>query len=273
MPELPEVETVRAGLHDLVVGRQIIDVQVYESRLRYPVPTNLADVLIGQTVQSFTRRAKYLLMSIGAQIVILHLGMSGSLRWVSDGQSAQKHDHIDIVFAGGGRLRFHDPRRFGLVILAQPPVEQHPLLVHLGPEPLSDGFDGPWLFDRSRGRRVAIKSLLMDNRIVVGVGNIYANESLFLCGISPKKPAGELTDQQCVMLVDTIKKVLTAAIEAGGTTLQDFVNGHGKPGYFQQELYVYGREEQPCLLCGTMIERCRIGQRSTFYCPECQRLE
>ncbi|EAT16294.1 bifunctional DNA-formamidopyrimidine glycosylase/DNA-(apurinic or apyrimidinic site) lyase [Desulfuromonas acetoxidans] len=272
MPELPEVETVCAGLHDLVVGQQIVDVRVYESRLRYPVPMELADVLSGETVVSLRRRAKYLLMDIGPQVVILHLGMSGSLRWVSDGQTPQKHDHVDIVFSGGC-LRFHDPRRFGLIVLAPPPVEQHRLLAHLGPEPLSDDFDGQWLFEKSRGRRIAIKSLLMENRVVVGVGNIYANESLFLSGMAPKKTSGELTDQQCVILVDKIKKVLAEAIKAGGTTLQDFVNGHGQPGYFQQKLYVYGRDEQPCLICGTMIERCRIGQRSTFYCPECQKLE
>ena len=271
MPELPEVETVRAGLHDLVFGNRIVAVHVYESRLRYPVPADLPQILRGQTVVSLKRRAKYLLMSIGEHQVILHLGMSGSLRWVTATQPAQKHDHLDIVFAGGGCLRFHDPRRFGLVVLAKPPVEQHLLLAHLGPEPLSETFNPQWLFDRSRGRRIAVKSLLMDNRIVVGVGNIYANESLFLSGLSPHLPAGQLTSGQCVTLVAKIKQVLNAAIEAGGTTLQDFVNGHGQPGYFQQKLYVYGREEQPCLVCGTMIERCRIGQRSTFYCPECQK--
>ena len=271
MPELPEVETVCAGLHDLVVGNQIVAVQVYESRLRYPVSAELPHRITGKTVVSFSRRAKYLLLSVGTEQVILHLGMSGSLRWVSDDQPPEKHDHVDIVFANHGCLRFRDPRRFGLIVLAEGPVERHPLLVHLGPEPLSEAFNTQWLFDKTRGRRVAIKSLLMDNKIVVGVGNIYANESLFMSSLPPQLPAGELEEKECEVLVANIKKTLKKAIQAGGTTLQDFVNGHGQPGYFQQQLFVYGRDQQPCFECGTMIECCRIGQRSTFYCPECQK--
>lgn len=273
MPELPEVETVRAGLCDLVVGNRIVDVRIYESRLRYPVSMELPEIMNGKTVISFTRRAKYLLMSIGSYQIIFHLGMSGSLRWVTDEQPPEKHDHVDIVFSDQGCLRFHDPRRFGLIVAAESPLDNHPLFVHLGPEPLSEAFDSQWLFDKSRGRRVAIKSFLMDNRIVVGVGNIYANESLFLSGIAPKQTAGELTFEQCEALAAKIKEVLTEAIKAGGTTLQDFVNGQGQPGYFQQKLYVYGRDDEPCLVCGTMIERCRIGQRSTFYCPQCQKVK
>jgi formamidopyrimidine-DNA glycosylase len=273
MPELPEVETVRAGLHDVLVGNNLTVVSVYQSKLRYPVPGDLSDRLAGQRIVSLARRAKYLLVAFEQHTVIIHLGMSGSLRWLPNFQPPKKHDHIDFHFTDGGCLRFHDPRRFGLVVLTEPPVDNHPLLSHLGPEPLEDSFNSQWLFNHSRNRKVAVKSLLMDNKIVVGVGNIYANESLFLSRIDPRLTAGELTAEECEILATTVKKVLLAAIKAGGTTLNDFVNGHGSPGYFQQQLYVYGREEQPCLVCGTMIARCRIGQRSTFYCPECQGLK
>ncbi|MCD6527804.1 MAG: bifunctional DNA-formamidopyrimidine glycosylase/DNA-(apurinic or apyrimidinic site) lyase [Desulfuromonas sp.] len=270
MPELPEVETVRAGLCDLITSQTIREVKVYQSKLRYPVPADISARISGQVVQGFERRAKYLLLKMPHEAVIIHLGMSGSLRWLSACTAPEKHDHVDILFTNGGCLRYRDPRRFGLIVLSPYPPAQHRLLSSLGPEPLSDRFDALYLYEKSRSRRLPIKSFIMDNHCVVGVGNIYANEALFSSGLHPKLPAERLTMEQCYALVGTIKDVLSAAIAAGGTTLQDFVNGHGQPGYFQQQLYVYGRAEQPCLKCGTFIETVRIGQRSSYYCPECQ---
>lgn len=270
MPELPEVETVRAGLQDLVCGQTIRQVEVFQPRLRYPIEADFSVRLVGHKVLRLARRAKYLLFELERKTLLVHLGMSGSLRWSDPEQPRHPHDHVEILFDGAGCLRYRDPRRFGLLMLASPPVAQHPLLRHLGPEPLSDEFNSVYLFEQLRRRKTAIKNLIMDNRLVVGVGNIYANEALFACGLSPYLPGASLSSGQCLQLVTAIKQVLRAAIAAGGTTLQDFVNGRGNPGYFQQQLYVYGRAGEACLRCGEMIENGRSGQRSTFYCPRCQ---
>ena len=273
MPELPEVETVRAGLQDVLLNQTISTVRVYQGKLRYPVPDQLPSCLNQQTVISFERRAKYLLLQIATGTVLIHLGMSGSLCWHNSLQPRQKHDHVDFLFENGGCLRYSDPRRFGLILWhpGNTPLD-HRLLSKLGPEPLSDNFTPEYIFNKSRQRRRAIKTFLMDHHIVVGVGNIYANEALFKAGIHPERMAGELTLEEYRQLVQIVKEVLKTAIKAGGTTLQDFVNGHGAPGYFQQQLFVYGREGQPCLSCNTPLIKKRIGQRSAFFCPSCQPL-
>lgn len=271
MPELPEVETVRAGLTDLIVGQTIDAVNIYQGKLRYPVPEQLAALLAGQKVSALQRRAKYLLLRVATGSVIIHLGMSGRLCWLPEIAPTQKHDHVDFLLSNGSCLRYHDPRRFGMILWhpgAQP--LEHRLLNSLGPEPLGSEFTGDYLFNISRNKKRPIKTFIMDNHIVVGVGNIYANEALFKAGIHPERHAGTLTAGEYSRLADIIKQVLRAAIKAGGTTLQDFVNGEGKPGYFQQQLFVYGREGQPCLSCGTMLVKKRIGQRSAFFCPHCQ---
>ncbi len=272
MPELPEVETVVNGLKDLLVGHTIAQVKVYQPQLRYPVPVQLPALLSQQQVVSFERRAKYMLLKVETGTVLIHLGMSGSLCWVENDTPQQKHDHVDFIFQNGGRLRYRDPRRFGLVLWHANTEEQpHRLLASLGPEPLTNEFDSDYLFGITRGRRRAIKTFMMDNHIVVGVGNIYANETLFKAKIHPQQTVDQLDYAQCEELVQIIKEVLSLAIKAGGTTLQDFVNGHGAPGYFQQQLFVYGRAGQPCLSCGTTIVNIKLGQRSSFYCPQCQR--
>lgn len=274
MPELPEVETVRAGLTGVVVGQTITAVNIYQGKLRYVVPENLPQLLAGRKVLGLDRRAKYLLLHVTTGTVIIHLGMSGRICWQHDVQPIQKHDHVDFLFSNGGCLRFHDPRRFGLILWQEgSDTLEHRLLKNLGPEPLSNNFNANYLFAISRSKKRPIKTFLMDNHIVVGVGNIYANESLFKVGINPQRLAGDLSMLECEKLVLIVKDVLKAAIEAGGTTLQDFVNGHGAPGYFQQQLFVYGREGQPCFKCGTTLLKQRIGQRSAFFCPTCQPIE
>jgi len=271
MPELPEVETVRNGLKDILIGQTLQTVHIYQEKLRYCVPQQLKQLLPCNKVLGFDRRAKYLLLRVAEGSVLIHLGMSGSLRWLETFELAKKHDHVDFVFEDGGCLRFHDPRRFGL-ILWHPGNDSttHRLLKSLGPEPLTAEFNATYLYEISRNKRRAIKTFLMDNHIVVGVGNIYANEALFQAGIAPQQHAGTLTIADYNRLVKIIKQVLAKAIEAGGTTLQDFVNGHGSPGYFQQQLFVYGREGQACFKCKTPILNKKIGQRSSFYCPLCQ---
>jgi len=236
MPELPEVETVRAGLTDVVVDQIITSVNIYQGKLRYAVPENLSQLLSQQRVLGLQRRAKYLLLRVATGTVIIHLGMSGRICWQDDVKPLQKHDHVDFLFTNGGCLRFHDPRRFGLILWQQGDNPfQHRLLNKLGPEPLSNDFNAAYLFAISRNKKRPIKTFLMDNHIVVGVGNIYANESLFKAGINPQRLAGNLTLPEYERLVVIVKDVLEAAIKAGGTTLQDFVNGHGAPGYFQQQ--------------------------------------
>jgi formamidopyrimidine-DNA glycosylase len=270
MPELPEVETTRRGLLPHVVGRTISHVEVREPRLRWPVAKDLPRTLAGARIAQLARRAKYLLFATDAGTLLVHLGMSGSLRYLPVALAPAAHDHIDLHFEGGGALRFNDPRRFGSLILTNAPAA-HPLLKDLGPEPLSDEFDADYLWRTSRNRRVAIKQHLMNCRVVVGVGNIYASEALFRAGIHPRRTAGRISRARFEPLVGAVRDVLCDAIDEGGTTLRNFVGGDGKPGYFRGSLRVYERDGSPCLRCGTAIERRVQGQRATYYCPRCQR--
>lgn len=270
MPELPEVETTRRGIAPHLIGQAVSDVVVRQSRLRWPVPPRLRRQLSGQKIRDVTRRGKYLLLHTDAGSVILHLGMSGSLRLVATDEAPLPHDHVDIVLTNRRVLRLRDPRRFGAVLWTTRPPHTHPLLRSLGPEPLEDTFSADYLFTRTRGRRVAIKSLIMDSKVVVGVGNIYASEALFLAGVRPGGAAGRISQARCEHLVRMIREVLTEAIAAGGTTLRDFTNGEGKPGYFQQRLRVYGRAGEACVQCGEIIRHKMLRQRATYYCAHCQ---
>lgn len=271
VPELPEVETTRRGVSPLVTGRRVSAVVVRESRLRWPVPRALPERLTGRQVSAVERRAKYLLLRCGAGTVLIHLGMSGSLRVVPAATPATPHDHVDIVLDDGQALRLRDPRRFGAVLWLTDDPSKHPLLAALGPEPLGDGFDGAYLHRHSRGRRASVKAFVMDSRVVVGVGNIYAAEGLFRAGIHPRRAAGRISAGRYHTLAVALRTVLSEAIDQGGTTLRDFVAEDGRPGYFRQRLNVYGRQGEPCLACATPLAGCRIAQRSTVYCPNCQR--
>ncbi len=273
MPELPEVETTRRGIAPHLEGREITEVIVRQTRLRVPVPADLVDRLVGARVLEIRRRAKYLLFSLeGAEAMTLlwHLGMSGSLRIARIGELPKKHDHIDLVLDNGAMLRYHDPRRFGFVDWLAGSVEQDRRLARLGPEPLSAAFDGQRLYSLSRGRRLAVKPFLMDNAVVVGVGNIYAAEALFLAGIDPRRAAGRISAERYDRLAAAAKEVLVAAITQGGTTLRDFVGGTGEPGYFKQRLNVYGRHHQPCRRCGVELRLVTLGQRASVFCACCQ---
>ncbi len=270
MPELPEVETVRAGLAPILTDRRLGKVEVRCKKLRYPLPRNLAAKLNGSRVRKVRRRAKYLLIHTNRGCLIVHLGMTGTLQVVPARQVAQKHDHVDIGIGQGQKLRFRDPRRFGAVLWTEGDVDLHPSIVHLGPEPLQDSFTGEWLYTKSRKRKAAIKTFIMDNKVVVGVGNIYASESLWRAGILPKRAAGRISRARMDVLVEQIRNVLSDAIEQGGTTLKDFKAADGELGYFAQELAVYGREGEPCAKCKTPIQRAVLGQRSTFWCSGCQ---
>ena len=275
MPELPEVETTRRGLAPHLEGRQVEGVVLRRADLRWPIPPEISTVLPGQRIEAVRRRAKYLLLETDAGSALLHLGMSGSLRVLPRSATAGPHDHADLLLAGdrdAGRrlLRFNDPRRFGS-LLWQPPGEVHPLLRGLGPEPLSDAFDGDLLHARSRGRSAPVKTFLMDQAIVVGVGNIYAAEALFVAGISPWRAAGRISLARYRALADAVKTILAAAIERGGTTLRDFTAPDGAPGYFEQELAVYGRGGEPCRGCGRPLRQDWIGQRASAWCAHCQR--
>ncbi len=272
MPELPEVETTRRGIAPHIVGEKVAKLVVRNDRLRWPIPKDLASTIKGEQLRSLTRRGKYLLLEFQAGYVLWHLGMSGSLRVLPPGQqpSVQTHEHVDLCMANGVVLRFHDPRRFGAVLWANHPVFEHDLLSHLGPEPLSEDFDWQYLYQKSRKRKQPIKTFVMDSKVVVGVGNIYANEALFAAGIRPTKPAGKLTKAQAEILEEEIKKVLARAIEQGGTTLKDFIGGDGKPGYFAQQLNVYGRGNEPCVNCQKPLKEIRMGNRTTVYCSQCQ---
>jgi formamidopyrimidine-DNA glycosylase len=270
MPELPEVETTRRGVEPFCTGVRVRGLLVREPRLRWPVPPHLADAIRGQRIDAVARRAKYLLFRLSTGTLMVHLGMSGSLRVTSEDEPPGFHDHIDLLLQGGRCLRYNDPRRFGSWLWL-PPDETHPLLDNLGPEPLGDLFGGELLYRRSRGRRAPVKQFIMDGRVVVGVGNIYANEALFLAGIRPDCAAGRVGLARYQRLADTIKQVLTSAIDQGGTTLRDFVGGDGKPGYFAQQLFVYGRGGKPCKRCGKKLQEVRLGQRNTVYCVACQR--
>jgi formamidopyrimidine-DNA glycosylase len=271
MPELPEVETTRRGVEPYCTGRLVLELKVRESRLRWPVPAQLPKLVQGQVIEKVERRGKYLLFRTTAGSLLMHLGMSGSLRVASPDAPISLHDHIDILLEGGACLRYHDPRRFGSLLWLPPKDDDHPLLANLGPEPLSPEFSGAFLYRRSRGRKGSIKSFIMDAKVVVGVGNIYANEALYLSGIRPDRAAGRISSDRYQRLAETIKQVLTSAIAQGGTTLRDFVGGDGKPGYFAQQLHVYGRAGQPCKACGTVLREQRLGQRSSVYCVTCQR--
>ncbi|NIB39552.1 bifunctional DNA-formamidopyrimidine glycosylase/DNA-(apurinic or apyrimidinic site) lyase [Pseudomaricurvus alkylphenolicus] len=271
MPELPEVETTRRGIEPHILGRPVQAVTVRQPSLRWPVPDDLASQLEGRKLQAVLRRGKYLLLGFSTGTLILHLGMSGSLRIVSRREDAGYHDHVDIDFGAKAVLRLNDPRRFGAVLFTEEEPEHHPLIEHLGPEPLSDTFSGDLLYQRSRKRKQAVKTFIMDSKIVVGVGNIYANEALFSAGIRPTSAAGRISKERYRRLASEIKAVLARAIEQGGTTLRDFVGGDGKPGYFQQQLLVYGRTGKPCRECDRPLKEIRLGQRSTVYCSHCQR--
>ncbi|MDV7983157.1 bifunctional DNA-formamidopyrimidine glycosylase/DNA-(apurinic or apyrimidinic site) lyase [Pseudomonas paraeruginosa] len=270
MPELPEVETTRRGIAPYLEGQRVERVIVRERRLRWPIPEDLDVRLSGQRIVSIERRAKYLLLGAEAGTLISHLGMSGSLRLVESGTPASRHEHVDIELASGMSLRYTDPRRFGAMLWSLAPLE-HELLRNLGPEPLTDAFAGQRLFELSRGRSMAVKPFIMDNAVVVGVGNIYASEALFAAGIDPRKPAGSISKARYLRLAEEIKRILAIAIERGGTTLRDFVGGDGQPGYFQQELFVYGRGGEFCKVCGSTLREIRLGQRASVYCPRCQR--
>jgi len=311
MPELPEVEITRRGLAAHLTGLSIADVVIRNASLRWPVPKNLSKLLCGKTILSLKRRAKYLLMDCGnghsriaapdneihharsplpnplprageganeslrefhvAGTLILHLGMSGSLRILPANTPAEKHDHFDLILNNGTLMRLRDPRRFGAVLWHSGDVHAHPLLASLGPEPLEDDFDARYLYQATRGRSVSIKQCLMNNRVVVGVGNIYTNEALFRAGIKPQLAAGKLSLPRCAKLVEEIRATLAEAIRLGGSTLRDFVGTSGQPGYFQQHYWVYGRGGEPCRKCGSPIKQIKQGQRSSFYCGVCQK--
>jgi formamidopyrimidine-DNA glycosylase len=271
VPELPEVETTCRGISPYIVGKHVKTVVVRQSRLRWPISPELKKTLPGQEILNVTRRGKYLLLTATHGTVIIHLGMSGSLKLVEKNVAPKKHDHFDIVFNNNQVLRFHDPRRFGAVLWTTKSPLKHPLLSSLGPEPLEKNFTADYLFERSRKRRVAIKTFIMNSKIVVGVGNIYACEALFRSGIRPTTAAGKISKIRYQRLLSAIKDVLQAAIAEGGTTLRDFTNGEGKPGYFKQKLLVYGRAGEPCTVCGKSIKRSQQNQRTTYYCSHCQR--
>jgi formamidopyrimidine-DNA glycosylase len=276
VPELPEVEITRRGLATHLTGLVIADVEIRNGSLRWPIPKNLPRLLRGQTICSLRRRAKYLLMDCGNGTLILHLGMSGSLRILPENTPAGKHEHFDLVLNNGTLMRLRDPRRFGAVLWHRGDVRKHKLLARLGPEPLGDEsceneFDASYLYQSTHGRSVKIKQCIMDNHIVVGVGNIYANEALFRAGIKPQLAAGKLSLPRCAKLVAEIRATLAEAIDLGGSSLRDFVDTSGNPGYFQQQYWVYGRGGEPCRRCGSPIKQFRQGQRSSFYCGICQR--
>lgn len=269
MPELPEVETTKNGLAPHIVGKRIKAVNIYQPQLRWPIAEE-AKALVGITSGEIYRRAKYMLWEFPSGSLVMHLGMSGTMRVVSTQTALKKHDHFEVVFEDGSALRFNDPRRFG-AILWQPAGDTLSVLSQLGPEPLSDDFDGKYLHTALSKRKGAIKNAIMDNKVVVGVGNIYASESLFMSGIHPKRAANKVSLARCNLLAGFIKAVLEKAIGEGGTTLKDFTKTDGSPGYFAQQLNVYGRADLPCNQCGTLIKKQVIGQRSSFYCSKCQR--
>ena len=271
MPELPEVETTRRGLEPFVVGAKIRDLIVRNPHLRWPVARNIAQHVRGREVNAINRRAKYLLFDCGTGNLLLHLGMSGSLRVLDESAAPQKHDHVDLVLANGKLVRFTDPRRFGSVHWAGGAPERHPLLAQLGVEPLSPEFDGAWLHAATRGRSVSIKHFVMNANQVVGIGNIYASEALFLAGIDPRLRAGRLSLQRAEQLVEAVKDTLGAALAAGGSSLRNYRHSDGELGNFQLRCNVYARADEPCRRCQAPIRMLRQGQRSTFFCPGCQK--
>lgn len=279
MPELPEVETTLRGIEPFIRGRNVTATTLREARLRWPVTPKLPQLLKGRQLKALHRRAKYLLFDFnedspsewGGGTLVMHLGMSGSLRLVEPGTPPRKHDHLDITFADEWLLRFHDPRRFGAALWVEGDPSSHQLLRNLGPEPLTEEFNGDYLYRNSRLRKLPVKQFLMNNQVVVGVGNIYASEALFRAGVSPLRQAGSISLKRYQLLAEGVQEVLSEAIAQGGTTLRDFVNGQGNPGYFKQRLQVYGRGALPCRTCKRQLKEIRLGQRSTVYCGVCQR--
>jgi formamidopyrimidine-DNA glycosylase len=270
MPELPEVETVKCGLKPHIENKTIQDVTVRHSQLRWPIPADLKNQLTGQLVIKITRRGKYLLLQVTSGTLIIHLGMSGSLRVITQNLLPTRHDHVDIVLSDKTIIRYNDPRRFGAILWTANDPFTHPLLQAIGIEPLDEHFTGHYLQQKALKRHAPIKSFLMNSKMVAGIGNIYAAEALFLAKIHPMMPAHALTITECDNLVHAIKQILHNAIESGGTTLKDFVNSEGKPGYFSQNLQVYGRAKLPCKICATLLESFQLGQRSTVFCGHCQ---
>ena len=270
MPELPEVETTRRGLEPHLIGRRIERIVLRRDALRWPIPAEVSARLVGEEIAIIRRRAKYLLLDTSAGSALWHLGMSGSLRVLAGDVPVRAHDHVDVALDDGRVLRFNDPRRFGC-LLWQAPDQVHELLRGLGPEPLSDDFDGDYLFERSRGRSAPVKAFLMDQRIVVGVGNIYVAEALYAAGVSPLRAAGRVSRERYIALAAEIRRILEHAIRRGGTTLRDFLAPDGAPGYFEQELSAYGRGGEPCPRCGRPLRQAAIAQRATVWCGHCQR--
>ncbi|USD37739.1 bifunctional DNA-formamidopyrimidine glycosylase/DNA-(apurinic or apyrimidinic site) lyase [Ferrimonas sp. SCSIO 43195] len=270
MPELPEVEVTCQGIRPHLQGRCVTEVVVRQPQLRWPIEPEILQMQ-GQAITGVRRRAKYLLLETDIGVLILHLGMSGSLRVLKPAPAPEKHDHLDLVLDSGAVLRLNDPRRFGAAIWWTGPMPEHPLLAKLGPEPLTSAFNADYLMSQLQGKKKAVKLALMDNQVVVGVGNIYANEALFSAGIDPRRPAGTLSHAQASQLVDEVKTVLARAIKQGGTTLKDFTQADGKPGYFAQQLLVYGRGGEACPLCRQTLTEVKLGQRATVFCDRCQR--
>jgi formamidopyrimidine-DNA glycosylase len=272
VPELPEVETTRLGISPHLIGKTISEIIIRRYDLRWPVSGDLPE-LVGATFVNITRRSKYLLLETDkAATILIHLGMSGSLRIVSEGEDWKKHDHLGVTLSGGRQLRYHDPRRFGLVMrVPMTEIQTHPLLAKLGPEPLEEDFTANYLHSALRKKAIALKVALMDAKIVVGVGNIYASESLFRAGIHPKLAANKLSKPRATRLVAAIREVLAESITQGGTTLRDFLQSDGEPGYFKQRLFVYDRKGEPCRNCGTAISHATLGQRATYWCQVCQK--
>jgi len=272
MPELPEVETTKKGIQPYLANTTITGVIIRQFSLRWPIANDLADVLTNQIINRVSRRAKYLLIEFDKGTLMIHLGMSGSLRILDKLEQGilGKHDHIDIELSNGYILRYNDPRRFGSVLWTSDPISQHKLIAHLGPEPLLKEFNAEYLQRQAQLKRCSVKTLIMNGKVVVGVGNIYANESLFLANIHPRTPAQSMSISQSVKLTEQIKSVLGRAIKSGGTTLKDFTNSDGKPGYFAQHLNIYGRKGEDCFICKSRIQHYKESQRATYYCPLCQ---
>lgn len=271
MPELPEVETICLGIRPHIVGKIISDILVRQPQLRWPIPENLAAQCCHQMIIGVTRRAKYLLLETSEnKTILIHLGMSGSLRIVDTTKAPGKHDHVDFIFTDGTLLRFNDVRRFGAILLTSDPIEEHKLIRLIGPEPLLSQFNGEHLYHLSKNKTTPVKAFIMNGHHVAGVGNIYASESLFMAGIHPSRQAGRITLKRYQTLAECIKIILHKAIDKGGTSLRDFVNEQGNPGYFQQSLSVYGRTNEPCVHCSQAIKQLKIAQRASYYCPVCQ---
>jgi formamidopyrimidine-DNA glycosylase len=270
MPELPEVETIKRGLITHLQNSIVQGVIVRHSHLRWPIPPNLNDRLSFKIIHQVSRRGKYLLLHFSSGTLIIHLGMSGSLRILEQNTPPLRHDHVDIILPQDKCLRYNDPRRFGAILWTEADPQVHPLIQSIGLEPLDSQFTGEYLHRVAINRRLPIKTFLMNSRIIAGIGNIYANEALFLSKIHPTTLAKQLSQAQCETLVQSIKEVLNNAILSGGTTLKDFVNSEGKPGYFSQQLYVYGRANQPCKICSSLLQLIQLGQRSTVFCMSCQ---